>query len=72
MEERFKNIEIDLPEISKDKEEIQIRKWLGELCKKVFSVGFKLYLNEAFNEKQAKIFCCENVLFNIIKFVQKN
>lgn len=72
LEARFSRVEIAIPKVEKKSmksQQMQMKKWLGELLKTVLSVAFKLYLNETFSEKQTKIFCCENLLYNIIKFV---
>ena len=37
------------------------------MCKKVLSVGFKLYKNDELDIKKVKVFCSENILRNLIQ-----
>ena len=46
--------------------------WLGELCQRVFSESFNLFEKKKINEKAARIYCCENMIFNIIELARKN
>lgn len=41
--------------------------WVGNMCKKVLSVGFKLYKNDELDIKKVKVFCSENILRNLIQ-----
>ena len=49
-----------------------MQRLLGELCRRAFSVGFGVLEKGKLTEKKAKVFCCENILFNVIELVRKN
>ena len=46
MEERFQYVECRIPvfaDLKPKEREFEVKKWLGEVCKKIFSVGFSLF-----------------------------
>lgn len=45
--------------------------WVGNMCKKVLSVGFKLFKNDELDIKKVKVFCSENILRNLIQLPNK-
>ena len=74
-DERFQEIEFGIPKIKKpdsEKGRKEIRKWLGELSRKVFAKGFKLFKKGEFNKTQKKAFCCENMIHNILSLMKEN
>ena len=71
LEERFIPIKVNIPSISAADSKT-FKCWLGDLCKKVFSRGFQLFESGKLTEKKAKVFCCENLLYNIVEVVRKN
>ena len=75
IEDRFRNIEMEIPSIQDPQTKVgkkAIQRWLGELCRRVFSAGFNMMEKGKLTEKKAKVFCCENILFNVIELVRKN
>ena len=71
VEDRFIPIKLNIPTIQR-KDERQLRRWFGELCRRVFSQGFQLFESGKLTEKKTKVFCSENMLFNVIELVRKN
>ena len=53
-------------------DENSLKKWIGELCKRVFSHGFQLFESGKLTEKKTKVYCSENLLFYIIQVMRKN
>ena len=49
-----------------------IKKWLGDLFKRVLSYGFKLFEGGSLNLKKTKVLCSENILSNIIDLIKTN
>ena len=45
---------------------------MGELSGKVFSRGFKIFVEKKLNKKQMRAFCCENMIHNIMSLAKKN
>ena len=75
MEERFISVEVDIPQITSPSSmggQRILQQWLGSLCGKVFSKGFKLFMEGEFNKSKMRSYCCENILHNIISLAQKN
>ena len=61
IEERLKKVKVEIPEISDPgsyEGRGKIKKWLGELSRKIFSRGFRLYKEEEVSKKQKRAFCC--------------
>ena len=71
LEERFKIIEIPIPKVHQS-EKLAIKKWLGEICKVVFSRGFKLFEEKRMDKEQKRAFCCENMIHNIMNLMREN
>lgn len=61
------NIDSREPEISDD----TLCEWLTEVCSKVFSVAFNFYVKDELNYKQAKVFCSEGILRNVVLLTKK-
>ena len=45
--------------------------WVGQVCKRVLSAGFKLYKNGDLDINKTKAFCSENILRNLIHLPRK-
>ena len=58
----------------KDKEKGKkvLKKWIGSLCKEVFESGFQMYYSDKLTETRMRVFCSENLLFNILELIRKN
>ena len=75
IEDRFRKIEVEIPSIQETQSregKKAMQRWLGELCRRVFSAGFNLFEKGRLSEKKVKVFCCENILYNVIQFISKN
>lgn len=51
-------------------EEDRLNEWLGEMHFKVVSASFNLYLSEELTFEEVKVHCCENLLLNILNFLE--
>ena len=49
-----------------------LKNWIGSLCRRVLSQGFQLFESGKLTEKKTKIFCSENLLYNIVEVIKKN
>ena len=75
IEERFCNAKFKIPKIdycSKSIIEKELKIWLGKIISLILSHGFKLFENGELNEKRVQIYCCENIMYNIIEVVKEN
>ena len=71
---RFEQVNIDIPTLSR-KEQLrkeEIEEWLGFMCKEIFSAGFSLYQSSELDFRKCTIYCSEQILVNILEFINKN
>lgn len=74
VEERFKNMKVSIPIIDAKSKmgKKHLKDWLGYVTRNIFSHGFNLFEKGDLNEQRVKIFCCENIIYNIFELVKKN
>lgn len=60
---RDQEVLVDLPE---ELSESKVREWISRVFKFVFSAAFRALSEQRLSVRQAKIFCAENVLKNIV------
>lgn len=66
LDPRDQLVKVELPEHSKEIPDDDLRAWVTDVCSKVFSVAFNFYIKDELNYSQAKVFCSEGILKNIV------
>lgn len=54
-----------------DEEEEKFKEWLGEVHFRIVSTSFDFMINKMLTFTEIKVYCSENLLLNIILFIQK-
>ena len=73
LQPRDRSVEVSLPEIddSKDIPMQELKAWISQVCTKVVSSAFNLLISDKLSYEQAKVFCSESILRNIVFLVEK-
>ena len=74
MEERDQQVRVDPPVLSENQTERanQIKQWLADVTKHVFSISFNYFQKEVFRTQTTKAFCSESFINNIIALSKVN